>query len=100
LSSICIRRAHTLSPLQARSVADTVAAQLERDYAIESSWTGNTLQFERAGVSGTLHLAPKELVLDVRLGFLLMAFRDDIAAAIERDLDRHLGALENRSPRR
>jgi putative polyhydroxyalkanoate system protein len=91
LSSISIRRAHTLSPSQARSVADTVAAQLERDYGIEAHWQGDTLHFERTGVSGTLHLAAKELVLDVRLGFLLMAFRDSIAAAIERNLDQHLG---------
>jgi putative polyhydroxyalkanoate system protein len=73
-------------------VADTVAAQLERDYRIRSNWKGDTLHFERAGVSGTLRLAAKELVLEVRLGFLAMAFRDDIAEAIERDLDRYLGA--------
>lgn len=72
-------------------MADTVAAQLERDYGIEAHWQGDTLHFERTGVSGTLHLAAKELVLDVRLGFLLMAFRDSIAAAIERNLDQHLG---------
>jgi putative polyhydroxyalkanoate system protein len=81
-----------LSQSQARRVADTVAAQLERDYDIAAKWRGNTLHFERAGVNGTLRLAAKELLLEVSLGFLLMAFRDDIAAAIERDLDRHLGA--------
>jgi putative polyhydroxyalkanoate system protein len=91
-----------LSPSQARSVADTVAAQLERDYDIEAHWQGDTLHFERAGASGTLHLAAKELVLEVRLGFLLMAFRDDIAAAIHRNLDQHLGTapVGKRLPRR
>jgi putative polyhydroxyalkanoate system protein len=102
LSSISIRRAHTFSPSQARGVADTIAAQLERDYGIEANWQGDTLHFKRAGVNGTLHLASKELILDVRLGFMLMAFRDDIAAAIERNLDQHLSAasVEKRPPRR
>jgi putative polyhydroxyalkanoate system protein len=83
-------------------VADTVAAQLERDYGIEANWQGDTLHFERAGVSGTLQMAATELMLEVRLGFLLMAFRDDIAAAIERNLDQHLGKapVGKRSPRR
>ncbi len=72
-------------------MADTVAAQLEREYGIQAHWRGDTLHFERTGVSGTLRVAAKELMIDVRLGFLLMAFRDAIAQAIERNLDQHLG---------
>jgi putative polyhydroxyalkanoate system protein len=81
-----------LPPAQARRVADTVAAQLAREYGIQAQWHGNTLHFERTGVSGTLRIAAKELLIDVSLGFLLMAFRDAIAQAIERNLDQHLGA--------
>jgi len=91
LSSISIRRAHSLPPSQARRAADKVAAQLGRDYGIQAQWRGDTLNFEGTGVSGTLRLAAEELLIDVRLGFLLMAFRDAIAQAIERNLDQHLG---------
>jgi putative polyhydroxyalkanoate system protein len=92
LSSISIRRKHALPPAQARRVADSVAAQLGRDYGIQAQWHGDTLHFERSGASGTLQLAAGELVVEVRLGFLLMAFRDSIARGIERGLDEHLGA--------
>jgi putative polyhydroxyalkanoate system protein len=92
MSSISIRRAHSLPQPRARRVADAVAAELERAYGIRAQWFGDTLHFERTGVSGTLELASKELLLEVRLGFLLTAFRDAIAEAIERDLDRHLGS--------
>jgi len=78
-------------------VADTVAAQLEQEYGIQARWQGDTLHFERTGVSGTLRIAAKELMIDVRLGFLLLAFRDAIAQAIERALDQHLATEGKRS---
>lgn len=81
-----------MTPSLARRAADTVAAQLGREYGIQAQWRGDTLHFERTGVSGTLRLAPKELLIEVQLGFLLMAFRDSIAQAIERNLDQHLRA--------
>ena len=85
---------------RARHVADTVAAQLGREYGIKAQWQGDTLHFERTGVNGTLRLAAKELMIDVRLGFLLLAFRDPIAQGIERALDRHLAAEGKRPPGR
>jgi putative polyhydroxyalkanoate system protein len=100
LSSISIRRAHSLPQPEARRVAESVAAELERAYGIQARWDGDTLHFERTGVSGTLHLGSKEILLEARLGFLLMAFRDSIAQAIERDLDRHLGAAPTGKPSR
>ena len=97
MSSISIRRAHSLPQARARHVADTVAAQLEQEYGIQARWQGDTLHFERTGVSGTLRIAAKELMIDVRLGFLLLAFRDAIAQAIERALDQHLATEGKRS---
>jgi len=90
MSIIALRRRHALSPQKALSVARSVAAELEREYGIRSTWEGDTLHFERSGLHGTLRLAPTEMLLDVKLGMMLFALRDTIAAQIERELDRLL----------
>jgi putative polyhydroxyalkanoate system protein len=90
VSKIAIRRAHQLSHAQATRAANSVAAQLKDQYSIQSRWSGDTLNFERAGAHGTVRLAPGELQLEVHLGMLLSVFRDTIAREIERNLDEHL----------
>jgi putative polyhydroxyalkanoate system protein len=92
VSSITIRRSHSLPPQKALSVAKSVAADIEREYGVRSSWQGDTMQFKGSGVRGTLQLAATEMVLDVQLDFMLFAFRDSIAARIERKLDQMLAS--------
>jgi putative polyhydroxyalkanoate system protein len=93
LSAISISRTHSLSAAQATRVADTVVAKLEQEYGIRSQWKGDTLHFQRSGVTGTLDLSAKNKVqVEVRLGFLLTPFRDSIARQIEHNLDEHLAA--------
>ena len=91
MSSISIRRAHNLSQVSAVKAVNSVAARLKDEYAVKAHWQESTLHFERLGLSGTLQLAAKEVVLEMQLGFLLTAFRDSIALAIERTLDEELG---------
>lgn len=100
MSRISIRRQHTLAHDDAVAAADSIAAQLKSEYGIQSHWEGDTLHFERASATGTLRLAPKELQLEVRLGFLLTAFSDSIHRAIERTLDEQLSAQRARPARR
>jgi putative polyhydroxyalkanoate system protein len=66
---------------------EAVGARLKKEYAISARWRGETLLFERSGLSGTIHLRPKLVELDVHLGFLLSPFRERIAQAIEQNLD-------------
>jgi putative polyhydroxyalkanoate system protein len=88
--SISIRRTHSLSHERAVKVVNAMAERLSDEYAVKSRWQGATLHFERIGLTGTLHVAAMELMLDVQLGFLLGAFRDGIAKEIERTLDEEL----------
>ena len=90
MSSISIRRAHSLSQVRAVKAVNSVAARLKDEYAVKSHWQDSTLHFERLGLTGTLQLAAKEVLLEMQLGFLLTAFRDSIAGAIERTLDEEL----------
>ena len=99
MSSIRIRRAHSLSQVRAVKAVNSVAARLKDEYAVKSHWQDSTLHFERFGLSGTLQLAAKEILLEMQLGFLLTAFRDSIAEAIERTLDEELVVKPTRAKR-
>lgn len=100
MSDISIRRQHSLTPQKAEGVANSVASELEREYGVRSTWKGDTLHFERSGVRGTLRLAPKEMILDVKLGLMLFALRDTIATRVEQKLDQLLNAIPASSKRR
>jgi putative polyhydroxyalkanoate system protein len=100
MSRISIHRSHKLPQAQAVAAADAIAARLKAEYGMQSRWDGDTLHFERSGANGTLRLAPHDVRLDVRLGFLLSPFRDSIAAEIERQLEEQLVAKRARPTRR
>jgi putative polyhydroxyalkanoate system protein len=99
VSRITIRRAHSLPPQKALGIAKSVAADMEREYGVRSSWNGDTMQFNGSGVRGTLKLAAEEMVLDVQLGIMLFAFRDSIAARIERKFDQMLASQPAKPPK-
>jgi putative polyhydroxyalkanoate system protein len=99
LSRISIRRAHSLPAAEARRLADDLVARLSKEYGVRAKWDGETLRFERTSLSGTLHLAPGEVRLEMTLGLLLLAFRDPIAKALERHLDQHLSPKPAPKPR-
>jgi putative polyhydroxyalkanoate system protein len=99
VSTISFSRAHTLPRAKVVEVAKGLASRLESEYAIQAHWKGDTLHFERPGVNGTLHLAPKKVEIEVTLGFMLSMFRDSIAREIERGLDEQLDS-KLASPRR
>lgn len=68
-------------------MAEKIAAKLEKEYELKSSWQRDVLTFTRSGVNGTLSVTVKELHIDVKLGFLMAAFKGPIQGAIEKNLD-------------
>jgi putative polyhydroxyalkanoate system protein len=90
VSEISIKRAHNTTVVEARKVADKVAAKLEKDYQLKSTWAGDVLNFARSGVNGTLAVGAKEFKIDVKLGFLMAAFKGPIQNAIEDNLEKLL----------
>jgi putative polyhydroxyalkanoate system protein len=92
MSSISIRRPHSLSHQQALEVANHVAEELAGKYGIETSWSGTSLLVKGSGLSGVLKLAPNQLELDMKLGMVLSMFRDKITAGIEAEFDKLLKA--------
>jgi putative polyhydroxyalkanoate system protein len=88
LSHISIKRNHNTSVTEAKKVANKVAARLEKDYELQSRWDGDVLIFSRSGVNGTLAVAATHFQIDVKLGFLMAAFKGPIQGAIEQNLDK------------
>ena len=87
MADISIKRVHHSTPADAKKMAEKIAAKLEKDYQLKSSWAGDVLNFTRSGVNGTLGVTAKELKIDVKLGFLMAAFKGPIGDAIEKNLD-------------
>lgn len=87
MADISIKRAHHSTMADAKKMAEKIAAKLEKDYQLKSSWVGDVLNFTRSGVNGTLGVTAKELRIDVKLGFLMAAFKGPIGDAIEKNLD-------------
>jgi putative polyhydroxyalkanoate system protein len=87
MSDIEVRRAHALGLAGARRAADEMVAHLGREFALKGHWAGDTLHFDRPGVTGTLEVTASSLHLLVRLGFLLRMMKPSIEGAVHRELD-------------
>ena len=87
MADIEIRRAHGLGLAAARRAAEQMAADLGRKFDVRASWQGDTLRFERPGVSGFVVLSAKDLHVSISLGFLLKAMKESIEKLIHQELE-------------
>jgi len=99
MADIDLKRVHQLGMKAARHAADEMAADLGKKFGLSGSWTGNTLHFDRPGVSGKLALTEKDLHLTVTLGFLLKALRGSIERAVHEELDTLFAEKAHAAPR-
>lgn len=86
MAGIDIRHPHSLPPDQARTAIDEVAAKLQSRFDLACRWEGDELAFERSGVDGRIAMAPQELRVTAKLGFLLSAMQGPIESEIRRVL--------------
>jgi putative polyhydroxyalkanoate system protein len=92
MSGIDIRHNHSLPLDQARNAVDEVARKLSERFEIDCEWVDDVLHFNRAGVEGTIELAPKQVHIAAKLGFLMSAFRGPIEQEIRRVLSEKFGS--------
>jgi putative polyhydroxyalkanoate system protein len=88
MSTIDITRQHNLDHEHARGAAETLAADLSKQYDVNYQWDGDVVQFKRSGVKGYLEVRPEELQVHLELGMMLRPFRNKIESEIETQLDR------------
>jgi putative polyhydroxyalkanoate system protein len=100
MADIEIHRAHGLGLAAARRAAEQMAADLGRKFDVRGSWQGDTLRFERPGVSGFVQLTEKDLTLSISLGFLLKAMKASIEKLIHQELDALFAAPRTPVPAR
>jgi len=87
MSDIVIRRRHGKSLSEARASAEHMAAELNEEFDLSYSWSGDVMRFKRPGVSGDLAVDEHEVALNIRLGFLLFALKPTIEREIHRFFD-------------
>lgn len=91
MPDIRIHREHQLGLPKARKLAWQWAEHVEQKFEMECTViegdTGDTVEFERPGVSGRLVVAADHFDLEARLGLLLGAFAKTIQGEIEKELD-------------
>ncbi|MGZ5042729.1 MAG: polyhydroxyalkanoic acid system family protein [Usitatibacter sp.] len=87
MPDIDITRDHALGLDGARAAARAMQDDLSRKFGLTGSWTGDTLHFQRPGVSGSLAVTATTLHLSVTLGFLLRAMKGSIESSVRHELD-------------
>lgn len=92
MADISLKRAHQLGLPGARAAADKMAEKLSEKFDLAGDWKGNTLHFQRPGVTGTLSISETQMNLEVSLGFMLKMMRGPIEAAVHEQLDKVLTA--------
>ena len=98
MADIDITRVHNLGLAAARAAAERMEKHLGSKFDLKGAWTGNVLNFQRPGVSGSLAIRDKDLHLSVALGFFLKAMKGSIENAVVHELDT-LFAAKPPSPR-
>jgi len=85
-----IRRSHNLGLEEARNRADRIAADLQQQFSLRSTWQGDALHVKGNGVSGQLRVDERDIELDVSLGFALKLMEGPIRSVIEKTIDEEL----------
>lgn len=88
MPSIQVSRKHSKTLPQARTAVEKVAKSIAKKFAVEYGWEGDTMHFERSGVSGHIALTKGAVKVVVDLSFLLLAIKGPITEAIEEHLDK------------
>ena len=90
MADISLKRAHSLGLKGARTAANKMAEQLAEKFSLSGDWSGNTLNFSRAGVNGVLQVSETEIHLEVTLGFMLKMMKGPIEQSVNENLDKVL----------
>ncbi|MFA6232069.1 MAG: polyhydroxyalkanoic acid system family protein [Rhodanobacter sp.] len=89
MPSIDIRRLHQLPIPEARAVVDKVAARMQEKFGMVGQWQGDTLNFSRSGVTGSIAVGSDVIAVKAELGMMLTPLKGMVEQEIRRKLDEH-----------
>jgi len=87
--AIDIRKEHAKTVEEAQQVADDLASDLSDKFGVNYRWDGDTLIFNRTGVSGEIDVNDEVVHVRAKLGFLLSYLEPAVEKEINRYLDEH-----------
>jgi putative polyhydroxyalkanoate system protein len=91
MATITITKKHSLTHKRAKDAAQRIADDLAERFELKCAWRGDDIEFERAGVSGALHVGKGEVRLDAKLGLLLSMLKPTIEDVVHRDFEKYFG---------
>jgi putative polyhydroxyalkanoate system protein len=96
MATIDISRAHALDKDEAKRRAEGLAKGLEEKLGIRWHWDGDRIRFDAPsgmakGATGTVHVDPAAVRVEVDLPFLLRAVKGTVESKINQKLDDLLG---------
>ena len=90
MADIALKRTHSLGLKGAHAAANKMAEKLGEKFDLTSTWSGNTMNFTRPGVNGTLAVSESDMKLEVTLGFMLKMMKGPIERSVHEQLDKVL----------
>ena len=99
MADISLKRAHALGLKGAHAAANKMADKLAEKFDLKGSWSGNTLNFVRPGVTGTLAVTDHDMKLEVTLGFMLKMMKGPIEQSVHEQLDKVLKEAAKPAPK-
>lgn len=87
MAGIDITHPHSLPKAKARKAVEEVAAKLADRFGMSHAWDGDRLDFKGSGVDGSIHVAPKQVQVKAKLGFLLSTMQGTVEKEIRKVLD-------------
>jgi putative polyhydroxyalkanoate system protein len=96
MATIDIRRTHALDKEEARVRTEKLAKSLEEKLGIRWHWEGDKIKFDAPsgaakGATGTVHVDPSAVRVEVDLPFLLRAVKGTVESKISQKLDDLIG---------
>lgn len=90
MADISLKRTHALGLKGAHAAASKMVDKLGEKFDLKGTWSGNTLNFVRPGVTGVLVVSDHDMTLDVTLGFMLKMMKGPIEQSVHEQLDKAL----------
>ncbi|WP_404365118.1 polyhydroxyalkanoic acid system family protein [Marinobacter sp.] len=87
MSTIDIKRSHSLDHEHARQAAEALARDLSSHFDVHYEWDGDVMRFRRSGVKGQLDVTPDTLHIRLELGLMLRPFKSRIEGEVQRQMD-------------
>ena len=92
MATIDISRSHSLEKDDARRRAEALAKSMEDKLGIRWRWEGDKIRFDAPsgaakGATGTVHVDPRDVRVEVDLPFLLRAVKGTVESKINQKLD-------------